>query len=61
MLTHVPLNMLPYVQRLTAAKGSDVVPPFQKNTVLESLADGAAVVFDARRQLVCCEIGNFFN
>ncbi|OIN91768.1 MAG: hypothetical protein AUJ20_09760 [Comamonadaceae bacterium CG1_02_60_18] len=57
---HVTLNVFPKVEGLASSKRADVMPPFQQDAVLQSVSDGAAVVLDANRQLICGEIGTRF-
>jgi hypothetical protein len=57
MLRHVGFDVLPDVKRLASAKRADVMTPFQQNAVFEPIPYGSAVVLDAGRQLIGCQVG----
>ena len=56
MLGHVSFNVLTEIQGRAPPKGPNVMASFQQNAVFEPISNSSAVVLDAGRQLICCQV-----
>jgi len=57
VVRHISLDMLPDVEGLASTKGADVMTTFKQHAVFQAITDGSAVVLDAGRQLIGCQVG----
>jgi hypothetical protein len=57
VVRHISLDVLPDVERLASTEWTDVMTAFKQYAVLQSISDGSAVVLDAGRQLISCQVG----
>jgi hypothetical protein len=57
MVRHVRFDVLPDIERLASPERADVMPAFMQYAVFQPIPNGSAVVLDAGRQLIGCQVG----